>query len=109
MKNKKILYGLLGVGAIAGLYFWNKNKKPKDLRSQEQKVSIISEQEKISLFNKAINSWKGGVAPRREWEENNEKEKALANAKIKEFKLENEFSIWLNARPKVDYGMYPPA
>jgi len=25
--NKKILYGLLGVGAIAGLYFWNKNKK----------------------------------------------------------------------------------
>jgi hypothetical protein len=27
MKNKKLLYGLLGVGAIAGLYFWNKNKK----------------------------------------------------------------------------------
>ena len=27
MKNKNILYGLLGVGAIAGLYFWNKNKK----------------------------------------------------------------------------------
>jgi hypothetical protein len=27
--NKKILYGLLGVGAIAGLYFWSKNKKPK--------------------------------------------------------------------------------
>ena len=25
--NKNILYGLLGVGAIAGLYFWNKNKK----------------------------------------------------------------------------------
>jgi hypothetical protein len=27
MKNKKLLYGLLGVGAIAGFYFWN--KKPK--------------------------------------------------------------------------------
>ncbi len=25
--NKKILYGLLGVGAIAGLYFWSKNRK----------------------------------------------------------------------------------
>jgi hypothetical protein len=28
MKNKKILYGLLGIGAIAGFYFWNKNKMP---------------------------------------------------------------------------------
>lgn len=27
MKNKKILFGLIGVGALAGLYFWNKNKK----------------------------------------------------------------------------------
>ena len=38
--NKKILYGLLGVGALAGLYFWNKNKKPKDLRSQEEKDCV---------------------------------------------------------------------
>jgi len=30
MKNKKLLYGLLGIGAIAGFYFWNKNKKSKD-------------------------------------------------------------------------------
>ena len=30
MKNKKLLYGLLGIGAIAGFYFWNKNKMPKD-------------------------------------------------------------------------------
>ena len=29
MKNKKLLYGLLAVGALAGLYFWNKNKKQK--------------------------------------------------------------------------------
>jgi hypothetical protein len=86
---------------------YDKKNMPK--QEPRQKVAVISEQEKISLFNKAINSWKGGVAPPREWQENNEKEKALANAKIKEFKLENEFSIWLNARPKVDYGMYPPA
>jgi hypothetical protein len=26
MKNKKLLYALLGIGAIAGFYFWNKNK-----------------------------------------------------------------------------------
>jgi gas vesicle protein len=37
MKNKKLLYGLLGIGAIAGFYFWNKNKMPKDLRSQREK------------------------------------------------------------------------
>jgi hypothetical protein len=29
MKNKKLLYGLLGIGAIAGFYFYNKNKMPK--------------------------------------------------------------------------------
>jgi hypothetical protein len=82
----------------------------KNMPKQEprQKVAVISEQEKISLFNKAINSWKGGVAPPREWEENNRKEVDLAKAKIKELKLENEFSTWLNARPKVDYGMYLP-
>jgi hypothetical protein len=37
MKNKKLLYGLLGIGAIAGFYFYNKNKMPKDLRSQKEK------------------------------------------------------------------------
>jgi hypothetical protein len=31
--NKKILYGLLGVGAIVGLYFWNKSK---DLKLQKK-------------------------------------------------------------------------
>jgi hypothetical protein len=29
MKNKKLIYGLLVVGAIAGVYFWDKNKKKK--------------------------------------------------------------------------------
>lgn len=27
MKNKKLLYGILGVGALAVFYFFNKNKK----------------------------------------------------------------------------------
>ena len=34
MKNKKILYGLLGIGAIAGFYFFNKNKKSKTYPSE---------------------------------------------------------------------------
>ena len=34
MKNKKLLYGLLGIGAIAGFYFYNKNKMPKISKEQ---------------------------------------------------------------------------
>jgi hypothetical protein len=37
MKNKKILYGLLGIGAIAGFYFWNKNKMPNKLNCPKGK------------------------------------------------------------------------
>ena len=83
----------------------------KNMPKQEprQKVAVISEQEKISLFNDAIITYKGGVAPPQSLLDNMKLKKEIANAKIKEFKLENEFSIWLNARPKVDYGMYPPA
>jgi hypothetical protein len=83
----------------------------KNMPKQEprQKVPIISEQEKISLFNDAILTYKGGVAPPQSLLDNMKLKKEIANAKIKEFKLENEFSIWLNSRPKVDYGMYPPA
>jgi hypothetical protein len=83
----------------------------KNMPKQEprQKVAVISEQEKISLFNDAILTYQGGVAPRQSLLDSIKLKKETANAKIKEFKLENEFSIWLNARPKVDYGMYPPA
>ena len=111
MKNKKLLYGVLLALAVVGLYMWDKNKKKADYSSSNavKPQTTISEQEKTSLFEKAINSWKGGVAPPRQWEENNRKAKELANAQIKELKLETEFSTWLNARPKVDYGMYPPA
>ena len=27
MKNKKLLYGIVLIGALVGFYFWNKNKK----------------------------------------------------------------------------------
>lgn len=40
MKNKKILYGLLGLGAIAGFYFYNKNKMPKKINCPKGKKLI---------------------------------------------------------------------
>ena len=40
MKNKKLLYGLLGIGAIAGFYFWNKNKMPNKLNCPKGKKPI---------------------------------------------------------------------
>ena len=47
--NKKLLYGLLGVGAIAGLYFWNKNKNKMPKKSKEQ----------IACENRKNYSWDG--------------------------------------------------
>lgn len=46
MKKKNILYGLLGVGALAGLYFWNKNKKSTNenlVISEEPKQDLLSD------------------------------------------------------------------
>lgn len=43
MKNKKLLYGLLGIGAIAGFYFYNKNKMPKDLGKRKGMLAIEPE------------------------------------------------------------------
>ena len=102
MDNKKLL---IGIGLVVVAYLiWKKNKDKPVVNT----VAPLTEQEKTSLFEKAINSWKGGVVPPPEWEENNRKAKELANAQIKELKLETEFSSWLSNRPKVDYGMYPP-
>lgn len=39
MKNKNILYALLGIGAIAGFYFWKKKKMPKT--SSETKSNVV--------------------------------------------------------------------
>jgi len=52
--NKKLLYGLLGVGAIAGLYFWNKNKKSEvNLTTSITKTDIVSDGTKkiVSYLN----------------------------------------------------------
>lgn len=44
MENKKILFGLIGVGALAGLYFWNKNKKSgTNVVADTPKTDIISD------------------------------------------------------------------
>jgi hypothetical protein len=48
--NKNILYGLLGVGAIAGLYFWNKKTKSKmpisnDVNKKNQDGSSLTNEE----------------------------------------------------------------
>ena len=39
--NKKILYGLLGLGAIAGLYFWSKNEKSKAKKQRELQKAMF--------------------------------------------------------------------
>jgi hypothetical protein len=51
MKNKNILYGLLGVGAIAGLYFWNKNKKVNNTISNEV---AVDDSKKTTFSNEEI-------------------------------------------------------
>ncbi len=101
MNNKNLLIGL-GVAVVA-YYLWKKNKD----KTVANTVAPLTEQEKTALFETAINSWKGGVAPPREWEENNRKAVDLANAKIKELKLETEFSTWLSNRPSVDGANRP--
>lgn len=101
-----VVGGLAPLLALKLTMEYDKKNMPK--QEPKQKVALISDKEKIALFEKAINSWKGGVAPPPSWEEINRKEVDLAKAKIKDYKLENEFSTWLNSRTKVDYGMYPP-
>ena len=106
MKNKELI---IGIGVVVVVYLlWKRNTKQVVSKNDSAQTpsNILTEQEKIALFEKAINSWKGGVAPPREWEENNRKEIDLAKAKIKELKLETEFSTWLSNRPKVDYGNF---
>jgi hypothetical protein len=105
MENKKLLIGA-GV-VIVGYLLWKKSQSQSVAKNDVIiPQSSMTQQEKTSLFEKAINSWKGGVAPPREWEENNRKSVDLAKAKIKELKLDAEFSAWLSNRPK-DTGALP--
>jgi hypothetical protein len=102
MNNKNLLIGL---GVVVVAYFlWKKNKD----KTVANTVTPLTEQEKTLLFEKAINDYRGGVAPPQELLDLIKKEKDESNAKIKELKLEAEFSTWLSNRPKVDYGNFPP-
>lgn len=49
--NKNILYGLLGVGALGGFYFWNKNKKSNNNTSNEV---LIDDSKKSAFSNEEI-------------------------------------------------------
>jgi hypothetical protein len=102
MNNKNLLIAL-GVGVIAYL-IWKKNKDKTVVNA----VAPLTEQEKIALFEEAVTKYGGGVAPSEEILSNIKKRNDLAYAKIKELKLETEFSTWLSNRPKVDYGNFPP-
>lgn len=102
MNSKNLLIGL-GVAVVAYL-LWKKNKD----KNIANAVAPITEQEKIALFETAINSYQGGTKPPQELLDNIQKAKELANAQIKDLKLETEFSTWVSNKPKVNYGNQPP-
>lgn len=102
MKNKNLLIGL-GVAVV--IYFLWKKNKDKNIANT---VANLSEQEKTSLFEKASDYYKGGVAPPQDLLDRLEKGRNEASAKITELKLDAEFSTWLNNKQKVDYRNQPP-
>ena len=102
MNNKNLLIGL-GVAVVA-YYLWKKNKD----KNVTNAVTPLTEQEKTDLFNKAIQEHIGGAYPGEEFLQRLAKSKEEAKAKIKELKLDSEFSTWVSQRPKVDYGNNPP-
>jgi hypothetical protein len=110
MKNKNLLIGA-GVVVVAYL-LWKKSQSNSVTKSDVlTPKSSITQQEKTDLFNKAIQTPYIGGAYNPSLDEmikESKKINDLAKAKIKELKLDAEFTSWVNARPKVDYGMYPP-
>jgi len=107
MENKKLLIGA-GV-VIVGYLLWKKSQTKSVVKTDViMPQSSMTLQEKTDLFQKAIQKYEGGARPPDELLENLAKGREEANAKIKELKLDSEFSTWLSARPKVDYGMNPP-
>jgi hypothetical protein len=118
--KKKIL---IGAGVLVIGYLAYKSMKNKPTISETEVVPtrgsvgsigtagvLTPEQEKISLFNKAIQKpYIGGAYNPRldEMIKESKKINDLALAKIKELKLDAEFNSWLNARPKLDYNAPP--
>jgi hypothetical protein len=106
MKNKNLLIGA-GI-VVVGYLLWKKSQSNSVNKTDVvTPQSSMTQQEKTDLFNKAIQQYVGGAKPPDELLENLAKGREEANAKIKELKLDAEFSTWLSARPKVDYGIYP--
>jgi hypothetical protein len=100
MKNKELIIGI-GVAVVVYL-LWKRNKKQLVAKNDTVQTpsNNLTEQEKFILFNKAINTYRGGARPPQDLLDRIQKEKDEANAKIKELKLETEFSTWLSNRPK---------
>jgi|688.fasta_scaffold666738_3 hypothetical protein len=107
MENKKLLIGA-GV-VILGYLLWEKSQSQSVAKNDVIiPQSSMTQQEKTNLFNKAIQQFVGGMKPPDSVLQNLAKGREEAKSKIKELKLDAEFTSWVNARPKVDYGMYPP-
>jgi len=107
MENKKLL---IGAGVVIVAYLLWKKSQTKSVAKSDVVIpqSSMTQQEKTDLFNKAIQKYEGGARPPDELLERLAIGREEANAKIKELKLNSEFSTWLSARPKVDYGKNPP-
>lgn len=91
---------LIGAGVlVVGYLIWKKSQTNSGVVTPQ---TPLTQQEKIDLFNKSIQQYEGGVAPPPQLLENLAKGREEANAKIKELKLDSEFSTWLSARPKRD-------
>lgn len=108
MKNKNLFIGI-GVAVVVYL-LWKRNTKQVDAKNDtvQTPTNTLTEQEKTLLFEQAINTYRGGARPPQDLLDRLEKGRDEANAKIKELKLETEFSTWLSNRPKVDYVNFPP-
>jgi len=99
MKDKTLVYGaLIGVGAY--IYFKNKKTSKEVVTTTEESEQISDvkpyskESDKIALFKRANNFYKGGVKPSEDLLKRLEEERGKAMAIIMSFKLEKEFDKW---------------
>lgn len=97
--NKNIKNALIVVGIAAAallLLSWAKPKKPVP------EPSVLSEDEKKTLFMSANRGYTGGAAPPQEILDEIEKERNAALAKISELGLDAEYRSYLASLPPPD-------